>query len=400
MDSGKRILGLALICACALVTPEQLIAGPKPQPVWTVDLKKYGFRGLRFGVVDDAGSMAQIAFSKNTVAVLFDEKAEELPQKGTDGKTWERWHFVGLFFDAKTGNLLAKRSWIADLPWPVQVFPTAAGNFVFLMSRIREPLEIPSNSKDLAGIYDRHPTTLLLLSPTGEELRRVELPLRGTSKDEYWKGQVSPSGTSILVTHVGNNFCEFVLLDANTLTQRSAGKQSDAANCAVAAISDEQVLFHAGKEQSLIGKFGSSLNSISLPYGHSRFLKNDLIVTFSILPWGAAMITRSTGEQVAAFRLDIHDPGPRGVRPGVMPPFASSDGRRFGTVIDQAAGSLLFRKEERTLYVWQEPGNKLMFTAQLKYSIIQGAEGMLSDDGSHLAVLNARRVSMYDLPTP
>jgi hypothetical protein len=168
----------------------------------------------------------------------------------------------------------------------------------------------------------------------------------------------------------------------------------------VAAISDEQVLFHAGKEQSLIGKFGNSLNSISLPYGHSRFLNNDLIVTLSILPWGAAMITRSTGEQVAEFHLDIHDPGPRGVRPGVMPPFASSDGRRFGTVIDQTAGSFLFRKEERTLYVWQEPGNKLMFTAQLKYSIIQGAEGMLSDDGSHLAVLNARRVSMYDLPTP
>ncbi len=400
MDSGKRILWLALICACALVTPEQLIAGAKPQPIWTVDLKKYGLRGLRFGVVDDPGSVAHIAFSKNTVAVLFDEKAEDLPQKDPDGRAWIRWRFVGLFLDARTGKLLAKQSWIADVLWPAQMFPTAAGNFVFLMSRIRAPLEIPSSSKDLAGIYDRHPTTLLLLSPTGEELKRVELPLRETSKDEYWKGQVSPSATSILVTHVGNNFCEFILLDANTLTQRSAGKQSDAASCAVAAISDEQVLFHAGKEQSLIGKFGSSLNSISLPYGHSRFLNNDLIVTLSILPWGAATITRSTGEQIAAFRLDIHDPGPRGVRPGVMPPFASSDGRRFGTVIDQTDGSLLFRKEERRLYVWQEPGNKLMFTAQLKYSIIQGAEGMLSDDGSHLAVLNARRVSMYDLPTP
>jgi hypothetical protein len=169
------------------------------------------------------------------------------------------------------------------------------------------------------------------------------------------------------------------------------------AGCQAVAISDEKVLLDEGSKKGLIGKFGSPLSGVDLPYGHSRFLTDDLFVNFAI-PFGPATIMTSTGNRVAAFNLGINDPGPHGVRPGITPPFASSNGRRFGTVIDQLAGPAFFRRDQRTLYVWQEPENTLVFEAPLKYSIIQGAEVMLSKDGSHLAVVNARKVSMYELP--
>jgi len=63
-------------------------------------------------------------------------------------------------------------------------------------------------------------------------------------------------------------------------------------------------------------------------------------------------------------------------------------------------GPFLFRREERTLYVWQEPEDKLIFTTQLGHSFIQWAEAALSGDGSRVAALNAREISMYALSIP
>lgn len=390
---------LVLICLSALACVKPLAAtGTKNAPIWEVALKKQGFHGPRHGVVNEPRSFVHLAFSRAAVAVLFDEKSAEIPRRGTGSRIWLGWRLVGLFLNPNTGELLAKRSWTADLPWRKNLFPTPSGDFLLLISRFPRPLEIPTSRSDQETLYSPHPTALLLLSPTGKELQRIELPIRGTPKDEHWEAQISPSGNSLLLIHTGTNLCDFVLIDTRTFTQRSSWRKSNPKGCLVASISDHQVLTYAGKGQAAIGRFGSSLKTINLPPGHSQFLTDQLIVTFGILPWGSAWITKSTGQQVSAIHFPIYDPGRGGVRPGVTPPFVSSDGSRFGTVTDQVLGSFLFRREVRTLYVWQQSGDNLIFSTPLIGATNWPAQPALSDDGSRLAVANDGTVSMYALP--
>ena len=336
-----------------------------------------------------------MAFSGETVAVLVDQKAEEIPQKGTDTKTWLGWRLVGVFLDVHTGQLLATCTWVAYLPWPNTFFRTADGNFLFVMRRFPKPVHIPTSPSELQLINGPLPTTLLLLSPTGKELKKLELPIDAASKDAHWEGYVSSTGKSLLLDLQEDKSCQFAVLDADTLTKRLSW--TDSGKCAVMAISDKQMLVNRSGRH-LIGKFGGPLDAIALPSFNAQFLTDDSIVTFGAAPWGDAWITSSTGRQIESIHFDISDPGPHGIRPGVTPAFVSPDGQRFGTVADQIVGSILFRKGERTLYVWQEPENKLLFTAQLKYYFAQRAESALSGDGSHLAVLSGRKVSMYELP--
>lgn len=391
-----RVLLYGLMCACVLAGPTLVIAATKnPQPTWSVDLKKHGFRGPRLGLVNDPGSLPYMAFSEGTVAVLFDQKAEEIPQKGTDVKTWLGWRLLGLFFDASTGELLAKRTWVAYLPWPNSLLPTAGGNFVYLMTRFPRPMHIPTSPSEIQLIDGPLPTTLLLLSPTGDELKRLELRVDETSKQSQWQARISPSGKSLLMIHSENSSCQFLLLDADTLKQRATW---DTASCPVVeAISDKQMLISKSGHQ-LVGKFGDSLTDIALSAFKLQFLTDDSIVAFGAAPWGDAWITDSAGKLISRFHFDVSDPGHGGIRPGVLPPFVSHDGRRFGTISDQIVGPILFRKGERTLYIWQEPGDSLAFTTQLRYSFSDGAQAALSSDGSRVVVLNSRKLSMYKLP--
>lgn len=393
---SSRLPFYGLMCVFLVAGPTLVHAATKnPQPIWTVDLKKYGFRGSHLGLVNDPGSFPHIAFSAGTVAVLFDQKAEEISQRGSDVKTWLGWRLVGLFFDANTGELLAKRTWIAYLPWPNSLLPTAGGNFVYLMTKFPRPVHIPTSPSEIHLIDGPLPTSLLLLSPTGEELKRLQLPVGETSKHDDWEARISPSGKSLLMTHHKDDSCEFVLLDADTLKQRATW---DASSCPVVeAISDKQILVNKSGHR-LIGKFGDSLNDIALSSFNSRFLTDDSIVTFGAAPWGAGWMMDSTGKLMSSFHFDISDPGLRGIRPGVLPAFVSRDGRRFGTITDQIVGPIFFRKGERTLYIWQESGNRLAFTSQLRYSFAEGAQAALSSDGSLLVALNIRKVSMYKLP--
>src|SRR5579859_7076102 len=146
ITGARRAVVLALMCICGVVAPRLLLAATtkNSQPIWTVDLKKYGFRGPHLGLVNDPGSLSYMALYGGTVAVLFDEKSEEIPQKGTDTKIWLGWRLVGVFFDVRTGQLLAMRTWTAYLPWPNTFFRTAAGNFLFLMRTFPKPVHLPT----------------------------------------------------------------------------------------------------------------------------------------------------------------------------------------------------------------------------------------------------------------
>jgi hypothetical protein len=71
----------AVLFAFVCLTVERVAAqntGPSAQPSWIVSLKKYGYRGPHGGLVNDPGSLGNIAFSKSTVAVIFDEAVKRV----------------------------------------------------------------------------------------------------------------------------------------------------------------------------------------------------------------------------------------------------------------------------------------------------------------------------------
>jgi hypothetical protein len=384
----------ALMFAFVCLTVKRVAAenaGPSAQPNWIVSLKKYGYRGPHNGLINDPGSLGNIAFSKSTVAVIFDEKSEEVQRAATDKTVWYGWRLSIVFLNAATGAVTGKRSWIGDLDWHRRLIPTADGNFVFLLTKFPGPIEMSPSNGSKSKMQEPHPATLYLLSSTGDELKRLDLSTNGKG----WQILASPSGKSVLLMDEYNGSIQFRLLDADTLEQHAVWSIADTPNLRPSAISDEYLLLKAGKE-SLIEKFTSESRKVPLPLGNTQFLSGDLILTVTpptLGPSGSATISNLRGEEVASIDLVIHDR-----MEGAIAPIVAADGQRFGTIIDQITVGHFLRKYQRTVYVWERPRNGLVLKTRIPYS--ERPEAAISADGSALIVLNAGKVAMYRLSAP
>ena len=116
-------------------------------------------------------------------------KTEEPTRKsGTDGG------FRLVFLNAATGALVAKRSWIGELDWHRRLIPTADGNFVLLLTKFPQPVEIPLTGSGRSTLSSAHPATLFLLSSSGDELKRIDL-----KHGSGWQILASPLGKSVLL---------------------------------------------------------------------------------------------------------------------------------------------------------------------------------------------------------
>jgi hypothetical protein len=318
--------GLWLLCMLFLVCNSTIKAQSddrttRPVPFWSVKLKQQGFRTFRHGIVNDYGSQAVIAFSSDVVVAIFDVKSEMQEDRTTDKKTWSGWRLVGLFWDRRTGELRAKRSWIADLH--TELFSTASGNFILRLDEFPGPLQVPlTNHRALDG---PRPSNLVLLSPNGEELRRIGLPVHGKSKREWWEVISSTSGKSILAVHFEDELREYLLLVAETLEKRATWNSTEKRIHRVQTISDEHLLY-LGTNETFIGTADGPPSRIELPNGWNEFLRDDLILTLSRQPL-AITVTKPSGERFASFELGLPD---RDAMASHL--FVSADGGRFGTV--------------------------------------------------------------------
>ena len=361
------------------------------QPSWIVNLKKYDYRAPHLGLVNDPGSMGNIAFSRSTVAIIFDEKSEENQNRGTNTKIWYGWRLSVVFLNAATGALVAKRSWIGELDWHRRLIPTADGNFVLLLTKFPQPVEIPLTGSGRSTLSSAHPATLFLLSSSGDELKRIDL-----KHGSGWQILASPLGKSVLLYGRYNGSLELRLLDADTLEERAAWSEPDAPKLQPLAVSDEYALFRAGKEY-LIERFDGESRKIPLPLGNLQFLSGDAILTVTpptINPSGGRVtITSITGKEIAAIDLGIHDR-----LEGAIGPIVAADGQRFGTIVDQITGGRFSRKYQRTACIWQRPGNDVVLKTNIPYS--ESPEAAMSSTGSALAVLNDGKIAMYRLPDP
>jgi hypothetical protein len=371
--------GLWLLCALVLACNPTIKAQSNGRttravPLWSAKLKQQGFRTFRHGFVNDYGSQAAIAFSTDVFVAIFDVESEMQEDRTTDKKIWSGWRLVGLFWDRRTGELRAKRSWIADLH--TELFSTASGNFVLRLDEFPGPLRLDEPRQ----------SNLILLSPNGEELRRISLPVRGKSKGEWWEVISSTSGKSILAVHFFEREPrEYVLLDAETFQRRATWNSTEKRIHHVQAISDEHLLYLGlGANETFIGTADGHLNRIELPDGWKQFLRDDLILTLSHRPWAVA-ITKLSGERFVSFELGLPDRDAMANRP-----FVSADGARFGTVTTVRGQS--------KLYVWQAPESQPIFTIPVTYLTTQSTEAVLSPDGLHVAFINNGAIFVYTLP--
>ena len=243
------------------------------------------------------------------------------------------------------------------------------------------PLQVPL--PNLRALDKPRPCSLILLSPNGDELRGIRLPVRGTSKKERWEAIASTSGEFILATHVEDENREYTLIEAETLSSRATWSITEKQALRPQAFSGEHLLY-VGTDTTFLGAPNGPIERIGVPNGKNQFLRDDLILTVSPRPW-AVSLTRTSGERLTHFDLGISD------RDGAADmPFVSADGRRFGTVARERGDSKLF--------VWQVPDNQPIFTVPVKYFITQGTVAALAPDDLHLAFINNGSIFVYALP--
>ncbi len=218
----KTTLMLLLL---AMLPGFSLIADEKPKVIWSMNLRTTGIdetvrKGAYWGI------QAGVAASANTVVVALRCPSSPLT-KGSYRGQWEVRLFV---FDTKSGKLVAKRE-----PWKdIRRFvlrSTATGNYLLQL--------------DPAGRWDKETKEiLLLLSPEGEELKRVELKYaRGESIFFPPKVFESQSGRTLLVETESNNDQQYQVLGTDTLeTMMVWTDPADVTRIFSVAISDKELL--------------------------------------------------------------------------------------------------------------------------------------------------------------
>jgi len=202
-----------------------LLADEKPKVIWSVDLRSSGVDEAIWKVAY-GGVTAGIAANTKTVAVALRCPSTPLG-KGLDRGPWE---VRLLVFDARSGKLLARRG-----PWTdigrFTLRSTASGNYLLQLD--------PAQKWD-----ERTKETLLLLSPDGEELKRLELKY-AQEKSTFFPPAVfkSQSGRTLLVDSESNNGRQYQVLETDTLETRMHWTDpAEGTSLFSVAISDEEIL--------------------------------------------------------------------------------------------------------------------------------------------------------------
>lgn len=237
-----------------------LIADEKPDVIWSVDLRTTGigetvWKGAYWGV------HAGVAASASTVAVALRCPSSPL----TKGSYRGQWEVRLLVFDKGTGKLLAQRGPWRDV-YPSVLRSTARGNFLLFLQPMGKASEKPKQiPKEI----------LLLLSPSGEELKRMDLEQsRREGILSSPKVYLSSTGGTLLVEAESDNGRQYQVLAADSL---ELGMQwSDKAETIWAvAISDEGMLGHQiirqnsqgnrwiNRQKFFLGRFGESWRDFS-----------------------------------------------------------------------------------------------------------------------------------------
>jgi len=214
------ILGLSGVsCAHA--------SGP---PGWSVDLKKYGYQEWQERPGISNASALCLAVTSNVFAVAVGNPSSKTETGKQGVRVDANWEISLLLFDPPTGKLNSKRGpWTGDMSF--ELYSTSQGNLLLLLQHFHQAIG------DVGE-------TLYLLSPTGDELKKISLPPSILNSRQTWSTfLISPTGSSVLVAQVLPDGVHYKLLNADTLEIKSEWTADAGSNSPkVLAISDKEWL--------------------------------------------------------------------------------------------------------------------------------------------------------------
>lgn len=356
----------------------------KVKPLWVTDLKPLGFRRFRRGFVNDYGSMSSIAFSKSTVAVGFDTFNKEHAEtaNGAVVSKYRPFQMMVVFLDANTGNQLAIRSWPVAVLEPDELQSTYGGRFL-----------IQFHEMGLLG-----PSSLILLSQTFEELKRLPLALSGRSGGESWQVEISPDGRALLLRHVQERVGveEDQLLDPDTFEPQAVWK--DVHTGGAWSVAGHEMIRKKGAgsdtpDMVYVRGADQTWHALRSFEGAPRLLAEDLIVATGGQREhsGGIEVTRTTGEVVLSEDLQIE-----GHRTRIGAPIISAGGKRFAAIVDSCIGNRCYG-DRRFVFVWEVPNKGPVLGLQISTNAPLFPAAALSRDGSLLAVVNGTRLEVYQV---
>jgi hypothetical protein len=373
-------VGLSNPAAAASTSPSS------PKPEWEINLKTYGFRTFRRGFVNDYGSSASLACTRGTVAVAFDSMGDYIGNSAMGQTQWSgSWNIVVLFFARDSAILLAKKSWLGDLR--SELFATPDGNFILHLER----LEATRQGRRLP------PGALILLSPLGEELKRLDLPLDPNQRHEWWEVQASPSGQSLLLLHHLENLRQYQFYDADALEARSAWTETGDIPNRVISISDHQILRTSamkGEWGGYLGdseSVGSEIAEDSRVSGVPRFLSSDLLIMTRRNPIQIGVL-KPPGEEVFFYREPTG-----GAHNWSDQPIVSADGVHFAAEIDIGPKSF-FSTPHVFIYIWKFPEPGPVQILQVSPPSVWGPMMMLSPEGNCLVIIDKAKLCLLRVP--
>jgi hypothetical protein len=229
---GLAILSLAISLAA---TPFGATAGQKN---WSVDLSRYNLNAGHENASRNHKPTILVAATNRVVAVAWGILAHPA-EPGVSDNWWSKpWEVNLLLFDANNGKLNSKSGpWTSDSSF--ELYPTAHGNFLLFLRHFHDAKQNPGE-------------TLYLLSPSGEELRKLDLlpSVRG-SKPGWSEFLVSPSGSTVLLGQILEDGVHYRLLDSDTLETRSEWtREAGSDSPGIVALSDKELLgFRDSKTQ-------------------------------------------------------------------------------------------------------------------------------------------------------
>jgi hypothetical protein len=225
---GKPWLRIALALAVSL--SGALAGAADGNRGWSADLSAYGMKAAygeagqkQFPIVSVAATNGVVAAALG-IPLQSAERAEQSNRRGTF------YTLTLLLFDANSGKFLTKRG-----PWSsassFELYATAQGNFLVLL-------------RDFEGARQNSGDTLFVLSPSGEELRKLDLPPSVIHARTSWNEfLVSSTGRSVLVGQILDETVHYRILQSDTLeTKLEWTEEAGSHSPRIIALSDKELL--------------------------------------------------------------------------------------------------------------------------------------------------------------
>src|SRR5271155_635605 len=130
-------------------------------PGWSVDLRKYGYTEWREAKALATSSQLRLAAATGVIAVAVGNPRGKTQTDERSGRPDANWEISLLLFDPATGKLNSQHGpWTGDMSF--ELYSTSQGNLLLLIQHFHQTIGEVGE-------------TLYLLSPTGDELKRIFL---------------------------------------------------------------------------------------------------------------------------------------------------------------------------------------------------------------------------------